>query len=78
MLNFTPVTHFRYRLALPDGGRWREVINSDSTHYDGSGQGNLGGITAEPRAHMELDHSAIIKLPPLAGLILVPEDGGER
>ena len=43
-LNFTPVIRRNYRLGVPRGGDWAEVLNSDATIYGGSGQGNLGTL----------------------------------
>lgn len=70
VLNFTPVTRFDYRVGIPRGGVWRELLNSDSEHYAGSGKGNLGEVysTGEP-FHGRPD-SVIITLPPLGGVIL--------
>src|SRR4029079_16607375 len=42
--NFTPVTRSNYAIGVPQGGFWREVLNSDSENYGGSGIGNLGGV----------------------------------
>ena len=33
--------------ACPTAGRWREVLNTDSSRYGGSDVGNLGGVEAE-------------------------------
>jgi 1,4-alpha-glucan branching enzyme len=77
VLNFTPVPRHGYRIGLPRAGAWHERINSDSGHYGGSGQGNLGAVRAERRPWMGLAHSAALTLPPLAGIILLPEDGGD-
>jgi 1,4-alpha-glucan branching enzyme len=49
VVNFTPVTRFGYRIGVPWGGWWAEMLNSDSPLYAGSGQGNLGGLTAQDR-----------------------------
>ena len=57
--NFTPQVHGSYRLPLPHDGVWREVLNSDAAIYGGSGQGNLGTVTAQGGA-------AQVVLPPLA------------
>ncbi len=66
ILNLTPVPRFRYRIGLPAGGLWREVLNSDSRIYGGSNVGNLGGVTAEPvKAHHQ-SFSAEFTLPPLS------------
>jgi 1,4-alpha-glucan branching enzyme len=72
--NLTPVPRHGYRLGLPREGRWIEVLNSDSTHYGGSNVGNLGGVVAEATAHHGLPASASVTLPPLATVILGPED----
>jgi 1,4-alpha-glucan branching enzyme len=57
--NFTPQVHGHYRLPLPHDGVWREVLNSDAAIYGGSGQGNLGTVTASGGA-------AHVVVPPLA------------
>ena len=46
--NFTPVPRPNYRMGAPRGGFWKEMLNSDSTIYGGSGQGNMGGVEAAP------------------------------
>lgn len=61
--NMTPALRTGYRLPLPHDGTWREVLNSDAAVYGGSGQGNLGSVTAERGA-------AHITLPPLATIML--------
>jgi 1,4-alpha-glucan branching enzyme len=71
--NLTPVPRHGYRLGLPHGGRWREVLNTDSSHYGGSDVGNFGGVEAEAMPWMGQSHSAVLNLPPLGVLWLVPE-----
>lgn len=71
--NFTPVPRQDYALPLPHVGRWRERINTDATHYGGSGQGNFGVIMAEEQGSHGRPASARITLPPLATLILESE-----
>jgi 1,4-alpha-glucan branching enzyme len=64
--NFTPVPRHNYRVGVPRGGFWREVLNSDAPEYGGSGQGNIGGVTAAPiSAHGRL-HTLTVVVPPLA------------
>jgi len=74
-LNFTPVPRHDYRIGLPHGGQWREVVNSDSEYYGGSGQGNLGGVVASADSWMGLPYSAALTLPPLGGVVLAPAAG---
>ena len=46
--NFTPVPRHNYRVGVPAGGFWRELLNSDAPEYGGSGHGNFGGVEAVP------------------------------
>jgi 1,4-alpha-glucan branching enzyme len=72
-LNLTPVPRNHYRIGLPLRTSYREVLNSDSEYYAGSNIGNAGRIQAEPVPWMGLPYSAEIALPPLAGVVLMPE-----
>ncbi len=64
--NFTPMTHFNYRVGVPRGGFWAEMMNSDAKEYGGSGQGNHGGLMASETPAHGRSHSLEIILPPLA------------
>jgi len=64
--NFTPVPHHNYRVGVPAGGFWRELLNSDAGGYGGSGQGNLGGLEAAPIPAAGRSHSINATLPPLS------------
>ena len=66
--NFTPATHTHYQVGVPYGGFWKEVLNSDSAYYWGSGQGNAGGVEAQPVSVHGRPHSLTITLPPLAAV----------
>ena len=68
--NFTPVVRANYRVGVPRGGFWREVLNSDAAIYGGSGQGNLGGIEAAPVPAHGRYHSLSLTLPPLGVIFL--------
>jgi 1,4-alpha-glucan branching enzyme len=68
--NFTPVPRFDYRVGVPHGGYWRELLNSDATVYWGSGQGNAGGATADPESWNGRPYSVKLVLPPLGVLFL--------
>jgi 1,4-alpha-glucan branching enzyme len=72
--NLSPVPREQYRIGLPHGGRWREVINTDSELYGGSNVGNLGGVDAEPTPWQGQPYSAELTLPPLGVLWLAPEE----
>jgi 1,4-alpha-glucan branching enzyme len=64
--NFTPVLREGYRLPLPKGGIWREVLNSDAAAYWGSGKGNGGQIVGDQGPSHGKPASAVISVPPLA------------
>ncbi|MGH2461266.1 MAG: 1,4-alpha-glucan branching protein GlgB, partial [Chloroflexota bacterium] len=68
--NFTPVPRPDYRLGVPRGGFWQEILNGDATIYGGSGLGNLGGVDAEPISTHGRPYSLKLNLPPLAILFL--------
>ena len=66
--NFTPVVRHGYRVGVPYGGYWRELLNSDATVYWGSGQGNAGGVTADAEGWNGRPYSVSLTLPPLGVL----------
>ncbi len=64
--NFTPTTHFIYRVGVPRGGFWKELLNSDTAEYGGSGQDNPKSLRASKIPAHGRPYSLEIKLPPLA------------
>lgn len=70
VLNATPVVREDYRIGVPLGGWWRELLNSDSEYYWGSGQGNAGGVMAEVVPSHGREFSLRLRLPPLGALFL--------
>ncbi|MBN8920441.1 MAG: 1,4-alpha-glucan branching protein GlgB [Rhizobiales bacterium] len=70
-VNFTPVVRRDYRVRVPRGGFWREVLNSDAALYGGSDVGNSGGVEAKEVAdRLELS----LTLPPLGAIFLIPQE----
>jgi 1,4-alpha-glucan branching enzyme len=67
--NFTPIPRLDYRIGVPDGGWYRELLNSDSARYSGTNMGNGGGALAEHRSMHGFEHSMSITVPPL-GFVL--------
>jgi 1,4-alpha-glucan branching enzyme len=74
--NFTPVPRFNYRVGAPRGGFWREILNSDSEEYGGSGNGNLGGGEAFPIPFHGRSHSLNLTLPPLGAVFFKHGEAG--
>ncbi|MGA0530375.1 1,4-alpha-glucan branching protein GlgB [Hansschlegelia sp. KR7-227] len=66
--NMTPVPRHGYRIGVPLGGHWTEIVNTDAGIYGGSNVGNGGGLAAgETESHGEAQ-SLDLTLPPL-GLV---------
>ncbi len=62
--HFTPLLRHGYRIRLPSGGTWREILNSDAAGYGGSNAGNMGMVTADEEGW------ANVTIPPFATLML--------
>jgi len=67
--NFTPVPRNNYRIGTPVGGEWKEILNSDSEHYGGSGQGNFGALSARDFKCHGMSFSIEATLPPLGMVV---------
>jgi 1,4-alpha-glucan branching enzyme len=76
--NFSAKVYHDYRVGVPLSGRWQEKLNSDSEHYGGSGQGNLGGVDAEDTAVDEQPFSVSLTIPALAALFFTPSGPRRR
>jgi 1,4-alpha-glucan branching enzyme len=63
--NMTPVIRQRYRLGIPKPGYYKEILNSDSEIYGGSGVGNLGGVNSQHGRCHEFEDYVEVRLPPL-------------
>ena len=70
VLNFTPVPRDNYRIGVPLEGQYEELLNSDSSYYQGSNMGNKNPLSTDNKPWMERPYSLSLTLPPLAGLIL--------
>ncbi|WP_345764301.1 1,4-alpha-glucan branching protein GlgB [Diaminobutyricibacter sp. McL0608] len=72
LMNFSGNPHSDYRVGLPFAGRWEELLNTDAVVFGGSGVGNLGAVEAVDEPWGGRPASALVTLPPLAGLWLRP------
>ena len=72
VLNLTPMTREAYRIGLPQSGKWREVLNSDSEFYGGTNQGNGGGVNSMGEPWHDQSWSAEFVLPPLSCSVFRP------
>jgi 1,4-alpha-glucan branching enzyme len=69
VFNFTPVPRSNYRVGVPRGGHWNEILNSDAPLYGGGGLGNLGGFAAIPMTCHGRPFLLSITAPPLAMVV---------
>jgi 1,4-alpha-glucan branching enzyme len=67
--NFTPVPRHNYIIGAPEGGFWKEMLNSDATEYGGSGVGNYGGTYTNPISIHGFNQAITVTLPPLGAVI---------
>jgi 1,4-alpha-glucan branching enzyme len=73
IMNLTPVLRHNYRVGLPQGGFWREAMNTDSGFYGGSNQGNFGGVHAGDYQTHRQPFSAVFTLPPMSAIAFRPD-----
>ncbi|MBM4161028.1 MAG: 1,4-alpha-glucan branching protein GlgB [Ignavibacteria bacterium] len=71
--NATPVPRHNYRIGVPRGGFWKEILNSDAWLYGGSGHGNFGGVEAAPIPAHGRHYSLTLTIPPLVALFFKSE-----
>ena len=69
LCNLTPVVRYGYRIGVPVGGWYREVLNTDSEWYGGSNVHNGPGCAAEDQPWNDQPLSIAVTLPPLATLV---------
>ena len=70
LANFTPVPRPGYTIGVPEGGWYREILNSDAAMYGGSNLGNEGGIMTVDRPSHGFPHSLSVTVPPLGFVLL--------
>lgn len=68
-VNFTPVPRRKYRIGLPRGGRYQEILSSDAIEFGGSGMSTGGDFVAETLLHHNRPHSIEITIPPLGAVL---------
>ena len=70
IINFTPVVYRDFRVGSFDKGTYREIFNSDSKEFYGSGVVNDKQIKTEPIAYHGCENSFKLTVPPLGISIL--------
>ena len=72
--NLSPVAREGYRVPLPRAGSWREILNTDAASYWGSDVDNGGSVEADAGPERDQPASALLTLPPLATVWLIPDE----
>jgi 1,4-alpha-glucan branching enzyme len=67
--NFTPVVQYDYLVGVPKAGAYKELLNTDSKAYGGSGVLNVRPHTLAIAMHGQLQ-SLSVALPPLGMVVL--------
>ncbi len=70
VLNMTPVPRKAWRIGLPEEGKWKLLLNSDDSHFYGSGLFSDQNVISEEIFWHGKAQSGLMNLPPLAGLVL--------
>lgn len=71
-LNFSAVARSGYRVGVPISGSYREIFNSDAKIYGGGGMVN-NKLHTDLVPHQGYPCSIAIDLPPLTGVVLIPD-----
>jgi 1,4-alpha-glucan branching enzyme len=70
--NLTPLSHYNYRIGVPQSGTYSLIFNSDASIYWGSGlETSQKFETANTKMHGRI-HSIQLELPPLSVLVIKP------
>ncbi len=72
--NMTPIVRDHYRIGVPVGGEYIEVLNTDNERYGGSGLTN-DRLQTTAQSHHGRPESLELRLPALATLFLKPATG---
>jgi 1,4-alpha-glucan branching enzyme len=72
VINFAGHPHHDFKLGLPKGGKWNEILNTDAVEFGGSGVGNFGSINANGDGTHGQPHSASVSIPPLGAVWFKP------
>ncbi len=70
VLNATPVPRGDYRIGVPRSGRYREILDTDSPAYGGSGWETFRRPHSEAHPFHGMSDSLRLRIPPLSCLVL--------
>jgi len=73
LFNFTPETHYNYKVGVPTANDYREILNSDSDRFGGSNIHNPQLKKPHHEQFSEAPYHITVSVPPLGGIILQPQ-----
>ena len=76
ILNFTPVPHEGYRIGA-EKGTYKEIVNSDSAEFGGSGKTNDSPLVSEEEPWQGRPCYIEVTVPPLGGAVFEYSDDDE-
>lgn len=78
LINFDVHAHENFRLGVTRSGIWEELFNSDASEFGGSGVINTAPLISEREPWNGRNHSLILRVPPLGGVVLKRVSGLAR
>ncbi|MCD7763192.1 MAG: 1,4-alpha-glucan branching protein GlgB [Lachnospiraceae bacterium] len=63
--NFSPLAYEKYRIGVPYAGKYKEIFNSDSEGFGGSGKVNPRVKASKPVSCDDRENSIEIQMPPM-------------
>jgi len=66
LCNFTPAPKEKYRVGTLEGGKWKQVLNSDDKKYGGSGLFQATTVEASEEGWNFKPYSVYVEVPPLS------------
>lgn len=77
-LNFTPVERKDYKIGVPAAGVWKEILNSDSAAFGGSGAFSNGTVKAVKGEQHNRPYHISLTLPPLAAIAFTTTPAAQK
>ena len=72
IVNFTPQVLHNYKMGVPGGIPYQEILNSDDEVFGGSNVINPDRLEPIHEPYGEAPYHITLNLPPLSGIILKP------
>jgi 1,4-alpha-glucan branching enzyme len=69
--NLTPVVRTDYKIGIPRGGRWLEILNTDSVLFGGTNVGNFGFVETSAIASHGYEQSVKLTLAPTSTIYFI-------